>query len=663
MMEANIVNRFWVRILVFCGLLGAAGALWGVVEAFLFTHGLSMPGSQEAPAIVGWAALLSLLLVIYAAWISIRVIVHHRLPALGDILLVLMFSLYLVGVPTSVALALSGQDFLLASAPPAVLMALCASLGVYFLVKSKSHRISQGQRAEVRIHWPSLAVCAALAAVTWTLGRAVLGADTPLYPSSAVSGLSILFAKQLGYMAAIRFPAWLMQSVVAGGAVFTWLCVFMVIPANSSRPHMKILRAALLGFGVGAVASAIMFQAQALTLLLSYANAADSMKFLPLSTCIWTSTGLILGLLLTIAVEVKRKSTLRTLIPLAVVLALGCISASVWTWRYIAVADAGRDLLARAAVLENTAFGIDFWLHNDRQPRVQLGNIAVRIRAADAAESKQLGRSYRWSVRLCDELLRLYPHSAYRPAALQLKAECAHYDWNPDVVLATIESLQSLYRHSGYDSANDQAVYRATDLLLTGQYTRVLQTTIPQSDYGRRTLRGVRAGAAEILGEWDEAVGMRRAIILEEREYLRERPHRNRGYLTRLESHLHKIEGYRSRHAPPMPLANAVGRVLMNGHPLPNSRVGLAIAGRIPTDHLNPSLSALALSGGRVATTDSQGVYRIIGMPEGRYEVFLVLDPDVVHLPINVRAPGVPYEIRGRAGRLPDIVLTPKPTK
>ena len=66
------MNRFWVRMLVFVGLMTAAGVIFGILEAAFFTRrwALLPPDAPGSNAV--WAFPASMALVLFAVWFAAR---------------------------------------------------------------------------------------------------------------------------------------------------------------------------------------------------------------------------------------------------------------------------------------------------------------------------------------------------------------------------------------------------------------------------------------------------------------------------------------------------------------------------------------------------------------------------------------------------------------
>lgn len=663
MVEAKIVNRFWVRILVFVGLMTAAGVIWGVLEAAFFTRNWVLLPPDAPQSNAAWAFPVSLAIALFGVWVGVRITSPSRQSAVTALLILLAPLFYWV-IAASITCALAGLSHGPIAYMPLVYLALYALLGVPHLIHER--RTTPPRNLKWKdIHWPSFVTGLILIACTVGAIRLVFSPRlSPLHfcDAPALSGFSLVLAWQMERMADIHFAAGLLRSGVLGGVFGAWTSVFVLSRPGLPATARGLLRRWALGFVLGFTISGLMFGGHAVLLLQTYRVAWNPQAVLETSLWTWGILGAIGGLMLACAVHVVSAEPEHRVrrVPLALALTIPPILvASAWTASFVRVNDAGRDLLAEAQRIEGRTYSINFRPDPDVSPVIHDGRALIRIRRTGKSDQARQRRSYTHAIGLCDELLARFPRSAYRSAALYLRYEAMSLNWQPRAALETRARLFSVYPGARYQEWAHPRL-ELYDLMLVGDYEDVVRLS---RDYAKTEKRFppsyAEDYAAEVLGMWDDLIRIQRARMADFKAHRTYRSPTYRQGLAKWEAEINRVESMKAKGIGPRSTTDVGGRVLSGGRPL--SGVAVCILPVRPDDRdirdMTPQFAAAY--GGRVGETDSSGRFRMTGVPAGQYELILVLDPRAVSASPTVRAPGVPYDIKGKSVRLPDIVVTP----
>jgi hypothetical protein len=478
------------------------------------------------------------------------------------------------------------------------------------------------------------------------------------------AGFSLVTAWQCGEVGAIDFERWLGLSVLFGGLLGMITGIFLVSDADQPGSAKKALRRAAFGFPIGAAISGLMFGGHAVMLTQTYRVAWNPEAVLVASLWVWGILGVIGGLMLACAVHVVSAEPLLRLrrMPLALALTVPPILvASAWAADFVRVGDVGRDLLAKAQRLEGQTFDIGFWPKRDERPVYRAGRRIVQIRRSTKVDSARQPRSYWHTAALCRELVRRYPNSAYRSAAMYLNYLCLSWDWHPASALQVGDKLLTVYPRQGYRSWGTPR-FRTLDLMLVGDYEGVMRLSQRRAmNQGLSSSGQAEAYAAEMLGLWDDVIRIRREQIADLKADTRYKSRSYHQMLAKHEAEVRRAEGMKARGVGPRPRTDVTGRVLLGGKALSGVTFCILPVRDSERDTRDITPTYAAAIGGRVAQTDASGAYAIQRVPSGRYEVLLVLDPSMSSTAFKVYAPGVPYDIKGASISLPDIILTPSP--
>jgi hypothetical protein len=657
MMEAKIVNRFWVRILMFCGLLGAAGLLWGLVEARIFDASSLFAPSEAVRPSVAWVFPVFTVLLITVLWLAVWMVrrdVWKSLEALAAVLLFLGVGLtcvsmvYIISDPSTALPYYCGMVVLI------LYLALTVGLAI------RRRRIGRRDRERPAYPWIAVASVAVLVAASIALGRHVLPGDgrTDFDRIFSFGGFSLPLALTFGGMDSLDLAGSLLLALLFGGLSGAWFGFFASATANR-----RIVSIIGISAFIGAIISATIFAVHTVLLLKVYEAAWDYKAFLPSALWLWALGGILLGLMLACIVQVLSteqsgrgqalKRSLALIVPVLLV-------AYITSWAYVHRANGGLALLQEASRLEGRAFSVGFST-SDTSKRVHANRVwVIVIKDHGTVSQSPLHGNYSHTIALCDDLLRRYPHSAYRSTALFLKFQWLNWDWRPLESLDALSALQRQYPRYQYDPSRAFTSLRVLDLALVGRYKdAVLVMRSADSMFTKRMVSRIGVHSAEILGLWDDAMRGRTQLL---DEYARTE-HPRKDWLDKYRANLRHAQHMKAIHAGPLPLTNVSGRVLLRGKTVSGMAVCLVPAAKLPEDSKKVTSGSIASMDGRLAEARSDGGYEIAGLPSGRYEVVLAVRSDAPQCDYSVRTPSLPYDIRGRAVRVPDIVLTPKPAK
>lgn len=662
------MNRFWVRILVFVGLMTAAGVIWGILEAALFTRSMILLSPDAPGSNAVWAFPASMALVLFAVWLAARTALG-RTARVGSLLLGLHFALLSTAAVMAVACTLADLGFAVPVDTVGALVALgiVSHLGEFLRLRrerrGKPKQLLPREQKEALTQYGAAVAAVMLTVITIStlLSR---GQDdlTTLARAFPQAGFSIVIARLCGEVGAVDFERWLGLAALFGGLLGMMTGVFLVSSADQPGSAKKALRRAAFGFPMGAAISGLMFGGHAAMLTQTYHVAWNPEAVLVASLWVWGILGVIGGLMLACAVHVASTEPLLRLrrAPLALALTVPpVLLASAWAADFVRVGDVGRDLLARAQKLEGQTFDIGFWPKRDERPVYRAGRRMVQIRRSTEADSARQARSYWHTTALCRELVRRYPSSAYRSAALHLKYEAMSHDWQPREALETRARLFALYPRAGYPESGFRRL-QFYDLMLLGNYEDAvrLSRSCPQSEK-RFSPWQAEAYAAEVLGMRDDLIRIQQARLADFKAHRTYRSPTYRQGLAKWEAAIRHAESMKAKGVGPRPRTDVSGRVLLGGKPLSGVTFCILPVRDSERDTRDITPTYAAAIGGRVAETDASGAYTIQRVPSGRYQILLVLHPSMSSGAFKVSAPGVPYNIKGASVRLPDIVLTP----
>ncbi|MCX6376852.1 MAG: hypothetical protein NTU88_12610 [Armatimonadetes bacterium] len=659
------MNRFWVRILVFVGPMTAAGVIFGILEAALFTRSMVLPPPDAPGSNAAWAFPVSLVIALCGVWVGARLASPSRQSAV-TVLLILLAPLFYWVITADITCALAGlSDGPIAYLPLAYL-ALYALLGVPHLIRQRRRTATRDLKWK-DIHWPSFVT--GLILIACTVGAIRLVFSPRLHPlhfcdAPALSGFSLALAWQMGQMAGIHFAAGLLRSGVLGGVFGAWTSVFVLSRPGLPMTVRTLLTRWALGWVLGSTISGLMFGGHAVMLIQTYRVAWNPPAVFVTSLWVWGILGVIGGLMLACAVHVASAEPLLRLrrVPLALALTVPPIlAASAWTVSFVRVNDAGRGLLAKAQKLEGQTYSINFWPDAYVGTAIYDGRRLIRVRRTDESDQGRQRRSYSHTIGLCDELLARFPKSAYRSAALYLGYEAMSLTWQPRGALETRARLFALYPGARYQEWSYPRL-ELYDLMLVGDYGDVIRLS---RDYAKTQKQfppsRAEACAAEVLGMWDDLIHIQRARMADFKAHRTYRSPTYHQILAKWEAEIRRGESMKAKGVGPRPRTDVSGRVLLGGKALSGIAFCILPMRDTEPDTRDMTPTYAAAIGGRVAETDASGAYTIQRVPSGRYEVLLVLDPSLSSGAFKVSAPGVPYVIKGASVRLPDIVLTPSP--
>jgi len=659
------MNRLWVRILVFGSLLGAAGLVWGVMDAALFTP-VALILIEDIPRPKQeWALLLSFAVLFFALWLAARLVTRDSWEAVSVVSTLQLPIMSAVFLPAACLCALTNPGTRL---PLLVLVSLIIGSGVLHLLymcRMRQQRKLTPDKPKPKFPKSWFAAIAGICIVALLLANSFSFGESEWFKSFQVlspGGFSLLIAWQIGLMGLIDFGRWLAISMIVGAAFGLVTGALLSFDSQRIGTAQTALRRAAIGFPIGAVLSGLMFGAHAVLLLQVYRVAWDPHALLITSLWVWGIVGAIAGLILACAVHVMTGEPDHRVgrLPIAFALTIPpIIVASAWATSFVRIHDAGRELLMKAARLEGQAMCVGFRYGTDSKPTVKEGKRIIWVQDEDKLSRLSDRRNCVDTIRLCDELLEKHADSAYRSAALYLKYWSDSFNWQPREALQTLKQLNTEYPRQGYWPGMTRR-REISNLALLGDYDSVVRKAREYAR-GQSSYEPDRTEvyAAEVLGLWDDAARMQRDRIARlnkgKQPVTRRQKERLAGYQERLD----RIKAQKSKNAGPQARADVTGRVVLRGRPFPGAVVCLVPTNALDKEDKYLSPAYVASCGGLLGTTDDAGAYRVKGVPSGKYEILLIVETHAPRDEYAVEAPGAPYRVEGRSARLPDITLTP----
>jgi hypothetical protein len=487
---------------------------------------------------------------------------------------------------------------------------------------------------------------AVYALIEWLCPRGPGGPPDKIYSWGGYASIAFLWMSgSLGAMdLGIILPTGLLIGAIAG----MWSGWMVTLDDHSVR---RPLIGAATGFLFGGIVSGMMIGAELVVLLSYYDLAWNAVQTAQISASVWGICGALIGLILAAMVHgltgeksMRRKRWVNGL----AVAAIPILLASCWTVSYVRTKDQGRDLLARADRLDGQGswVGLGCGIWNDQHPAP--ANTVIRV-GSDKPIQRRERDAYRPTIAACDELLKKYPASAFRSAAMAARFHCESWNWQPREAIDTWKMLQAEFPDNRFDGTLDKLLLSA-DYAAIGDYQEVLNL----SDRRRPSPNDIYAAA--VLGKWDDVVRLNQAML--NSIDTDSKTKRGRKKIAEYKQNITQARDSKAKGIGPMPRTDISGAIVINGRPGAEMKIGIVRADRLdPTDSVSTATD-VARRSGLLGTTDRNGTYRIPQAPSGEYEIVVVLDGDRFKpVKYDVQAKGIPFRASGGRCTAPTVSI------